>query len=124
MAREIYQGLQHKRPLIDKLLASVQLVEKRVTLQKGKLSSKRFLFTGKMASLDRKQAEMQVQQLGGEIASGVSKELDYLVVGDEGYQNQEKGNKWIKAEKLIEQGAAIQILTEKEFLAMIENYGS
>ena len=43
-----------------------------------------FLFTGKMATMPRKDAEDKVKQLGGVKASSVTKSLHYLVIGDEG----------------------------------------
>ncbi len=115
MAREIVLGLQKRRPLIDKLLKHLQLNEGKIP-QKGPLAGQSFLFTGKMQTMDRSNAEKKVEALGGAIASGVTKDLHFLVIGSEGFKNREKGNKWIKAEKLIEKGASLQIISEEEFL--------
>ncbi len=119
IAREVTEGLKKKKALIQKLLKKLRLIEGKQKQKAGKLSGQSFLFTGTLASMERKKAEEAVENLGGEIASGVSKELKYLVIGSEGYKNREKGNKWIKAEKLIKQGAALQIISEEEFLKMI-----
>ena len=43
-----------------------------------------FLFTGKMATMQRKEAEGNVKASGGSVASGVTAKLHYLVIGDEG----------------------------------------
>ncbi|MFO1462597.1 MAG: NAD-dependent DNA ligase LigA [bacterium] len=119
IAREVVKGLKEKGRTIDKLLKYVSLDE-RGAAKTGKLSGKSFLFTGRLAAMERGEVEKRVEALGGEIAAGVSKELDYLVIGSEGYKNREKGNKWIKAEALIQKGADLKILSEEEFLRMLE----
>lgn len=118
MAREIVQGLFQKEGLIRKLLQFVELIEGE-SKPSGPLSGKSFLFTGKMERIERKEAEKKVRDLGGAIAPGVSHALDFLVIGAGGYRNQEKGNKILKAEKLISEGANVQILSEEQFMQLI-----
>lgn len=48
----------------------------------GILTGKKFLFTGTLPSLTRDDGERLVEEHGGSIASSVSKNLDYLVVGE------------------------------------------
>jgi DNA ligase (NAD+) len=119
IAHEAIEGLKEKQKLISKLLKYIHITEKPVE-KKGTFSGKTFLFTGKLASMERSEAEKKVTDEGGEIASGVTKDLDYLVIGSEGYKNREKGNKWIKAEQLMEKGAKIQIISEEEFLKKVK----
>ncbi|MCX6293348.1 MAG: NAD-dependent DNA ligase LigA, partial [Sphingobacteriales bacterium] len=45
----------------------------------GNLSDQTFLFTGTLSKLKRSEAELQVENLGGKILSGVSSKLNYLV---------------------------------------------
>jgi hypothetical protein len=81
-----------------------------------------FLFTGKMATMPRKDAEDKVKQLGGVKASSVTKGLHYLVIGDEGsplYSGGKKGDKQQKAEQLNAAGANIRIISETAFLQML-----
>jgi hypothetical protein len=81
-----------------------------------------FLFTGKMATMPRKDAEDRVKQLGGVKASSVTKGLHYLVIGDEGsplYSGGKKGDKQVKAEQLNAAGANIRIISETAFLQML-----
>ncbi|WP_406694959.1 BRCT domain-containing protein [Singulisphaera sp. Ch08] len=81
-----------------------------------------FLFTGKMATMPRNEAEAKVRQAGGAIASGVTAKLYYLVIGDEGsplYGNGKKGSKQLKAEDLNNAGANIKIISETAFLKMM-----
>jgi NAD-dependent DNA ligase len=79
-----------------------------------------FLFVGKLASMTREQARALVETRGGTCPSGVSEDLDYLVVGDEEspFYGGPKKPKQLKAEALIDAGARIAILTEGDFLAM------
>ena len=81
-----------------------------------------FLFTGKMASMTRDEAEKQVKERNGTIAGSVSPKLHYLVVGDEGspfYGQGSKGSKQTKAEELNDKGANIRIISETMFLQML-----
>jgi hypothetical protein len=81
-----------------------------------------FLFTGKMATMPRKEAEEKVKQLGGVKASSVTKTLHYLVVGDEGspfFSGGQKGDKQQRAEQLNAAGANIRIISETAFLQML-----
>jgi hypothetical protein len=86
------------------------------------LSNQRYLFTGKMQSMSRSEAEKLVKAAGGAISSAVNGKLDYLVIGDEGspfYGAGRKGSKQLKAEGLIAEGAALKIISETAFLQML-----
>ncbi|MEZ4472569.1 MAG: BRCT domain-containing protein [bacterium] len=81
-----------------------------------------FLFTGKLATMTRSQAEGKVTAAHGTNAGAVTKTLDYLVIGDEGsplYGAGRKGSKQVKAEQLVSQGAALRIISETAFLQML-----
>ena len=77
--------------------------------QKGTALSGTFLFTGSFAIHARKDLEKMVPANGGTLSSSVSKNLNYLVVGDGG------GSKQDKAEAL----GTVKIIDEKTFLAML-----
>jgi len=80
------------------------------------------LFTGKLNTMTRNEAQDKVRTAGGAVASAVNKKLDYLVIGDEGsplYGAGRKGDKQLKAEKLVEEGATIKIISETAFLQML-----
>ncbi len=74
----------------------------------GALEGKTFLFTG-VLSIPRREATRLVLDLGGAVASSVSKRVDYVVAG------KEAGRKRIEADTL-----GISILSEDEFISMIE----
>ena len=76
----------------------------------GNLNGQTFLFTGTLNRLKRSDAEETVENNGGKLLSGVSSKLNYLVVGEDA------GSKLEKAKKI----ASIQILTEDEFIKLIE----
>lgn len=82
-----------------------------------------FLFVGKLSKMTREQARLLVKSLGGSCPSGVSEKLDYLVLGDENsplHGLGDKKPKQLKAEALIDAGAPIAIITEEEFMNMVE----
>jgi DNA ligase (NAD+) len=76
----------------------------------GSLSGKTFLFTGTLTQLKRSAAEAMAEERGGQIVSGVSSKLTYLVVGEDA------GSKLEKAKKL----GTVQILSEAEFLELVK----
>jgi DNA ligase (NAD+) len=129
IADAILGGLEARRELIDALLTHVTVVDlgERAdassdeaggveAAEAGVLGGKSFLFTGALEAFTRKEAEEKVAQYGGVTAAGVSKTLDYLVVGA---GKGAKSSKQKKAEKLLEAGAGLKIITEGEFLALI-----
>lgn len=114
IAQSVVKGLHEKRDLIHKLQKYITITAAPKAAS-HKLGGKSFLFTGTMIAMERKQAQSMVAQHGGVIVSGVSKALDYLVVGDGGGA----GSKLPKAEKLIKEGAPLQIISESQFLKMV-----
>jgi DNA ligase (NAD+) len=76
----------------------------------GNLSDQTFLFTGTLSKLKRSEAELQVENLGGKILSGVSSKLNYLVCGEDA------GSKLEKAKKI----PSIKILSEEDFLNLLK----
>ncbi|MGI9527958.1 MAG: NAD-dependent DNA ligase LigA [Weeksellaceae bacterium] len=74
------------------------------------LNGETFLFTGKLSEFTREEAKEMVEKNGGKIVSSVTKNLKNLVVGENA------GSKLKKANEL----GTVKILTEKEFLALIE----
>ncbi len=75
----------------------------------GVLSGKTFVFTGTLSSMDRPYAQSLVERNGGRATGSVSKKTSYVVAG------REPGSKLTKA-----QGLGVKILTEEEFLELVE----
>lgn len=81
-----------------------------------------FVFTGKLATMTRGEAEGKVKAANGVALSSVTSKLFYLVIGDEGsplYGQGKKGSKQVKAEELNAAGANIRIISETAFLQML-----
>ena len=76
--------------------------------------NKTFLFTGKLKSMKREEAEAKVAALGGKTASSVTRTLSVLV------STSETCAKWTKAQELNGKGANIQFWTEEQFMAELE----
>ncbi len=83
--------------------------EKKQHVTDGNLSGQTFLFTGTLPTLKRSDAESMAEENGGQILSGVSAKLNYLVVGEDA------GSKLDKAKKLN----TVKIISEDEFLKLI-----
>ena len=74
------------------------------------LANKTFLFTGKLSLFTRDEAENMVEKHGGRNISAVSKNLNYLVVGEKA------GSKLKKAQNI----GTIIILDEQQFLDLLK----
>ncbi len=111
LADRIPRGLAEQAALIDDLTTFVDVqIQASVEKVDGPLTGLSFLFTGTLTQMARTEAQNRIVELGGKAASGVSKNLSYLVVGDAG----RAGSKLSKAEKL-----GVRILSESEFMNLI-----
>ncbi|NNC94724.1 MAG: NAD-dependent DNA ligase LigA [Chitinophagales bacterium] len=96
--------------LLDELEELGVNMERKETMNVGNLlQGKSFLFTGSMQKLTRDRAKELVEQNGGKILSSVSKNLNFLVVGEKA------GSKLTKAQGI----ETIEIIDEDSFLKMI-----
>lgn len=77
---------------------------------KHPLTDQVVVFTGKLSSLGRKEAQALVIRLGGSAADEVTARTTMVVVGAEGFPTAEKSQKLRKAEDL-----KLRILSESEF---------
>lgn len=103
--RSFFENEENRR-LVGELVALG--VAGKAALARGPLSGKTFVFTGALDGLSRAQAEKLVESLGGRVASGVSRTVDYVVVG------RDPGEKLIRAREL-----GVPLLTEAEFRALV-----
>ena len=76
----------------------------KIEIEDNPIKNKKFLATGKLQKYKREEIKEIILSKGGEYLSGISKNLDYLIVGEKA------GNKLEKAETL-----GIKILSEEEF---------
>lgn len=81
------------------------------------------VFTGTLQSMVRRDAMQLVVNVGGVCTSSVSKNTSFLVVGDQDYSKFRDGlmsNKMRTAASLLEEGVDIEIVSEREFLRLLE----
>jgi DNA ligase (NAD+) len=91
----LYSWLQDEknRALIERLRQAGVNMQEEQRKSTGPLAGQSFLLTGRLNSMTRPIAEAAIVKLGGSIASGVSKSLNHLIVGEDA------GSKLIKAQK-------------------------
>ena len=88
--------------------AGVNMVSKTV-VSDTRFAGKTFVLTGTLPTMTRAEASAIIEKLGGKVSGSVSKKTSYVLAGDEA------GSKLTKAQKL-----GVQILTEEEFLQMVD----
>lgn len=96
--------------------------EKTVFDTEHPLCGKVCVFTGTLEKMQRKEAMQIVADLGGIPGDSVTKKTNYLVLGNNDYCKtikDGKSSKQKKAEKLILEGADLQIISEQVFYDMI-----
>ncbi len=96
--------------LIEKLKKYGVKTEKEKSSEKQLLDGKTFLFTGGLNNLSRTDASDLVKKKGGMVKSAISKNLDYVVVGEN------PGSKYDKAKKLD-----LNIISEEDFMKLVSD---
>ncbi|RMD90244.1 MAG: NAD-dependent DNA ligase LigA [Calditrichaeota bacterium] len=110
VAESVYQFFHepHNLETIDRLIKSGVRIRELAEPREKKLAGKTFVFTGALQNFTREEAERLVEELGGRAASSVSRNTDYVVVGE---------NPGSKAQRARELG--IPTLSEEEFIQMV-----
>ena len=67
--------------IINSLISFLNVKDFEKKNSRGKFSSKSFMFTGSLEKMSRAEAKVLVENLGGKVASNVSKNLNYLITG-------------------------------------------
>lgn len=97
--------------LVRKLQAlGLNFINSKTAVRETIISNKKFLVTGTLQHHTRNEIHTLIEQNGGLLISAVSKNLDYLIVGESA------GSKLDKAQKI----GSIKIISEDEFLNMIK----
>ena len=105
--QKIIQGLKEKG-----LKFEIKENETNVQNINPNFAGKNFLFTGTLKHFTREQIKEEIEKLGGKNLSSVSKNLDYLIVGEKA------GSKLKKAQEI----PTIKILTEEEFIELKDKF--
>ena len=114
IGHSVYTWLQEpeSHALLERLRAAgLNMREERHTIT-GPLTGQTFLLTGRLSSMTRPVAEETLVALGGTIATGVSKSLSHLIVGEE------PGSKVTKAEK-----AKVPVHDEQWLIELFKEHG-
>lgn len=98
---------KHNKEIIKRLKAAGLSLEAKATAMKGIFTGKTFVLTGTLPSLTREEAKQLIEENGGKVASGVSKNVDIVLVGEDA------GSKLDKAKKL-----GLKIIGEDDFRKM------
>ena len=113
IGQSVYAWLQDEqnRALIERLKQpGVNMTEEQKKVE-GPLAGQTFLLTGRLINMTRPAAEEALILLGGTIASGVSKNLNHLIVGEDA------GSKLAKAQK-----AGVPIHNEQWLIELLAQY--
>jgi len=112
VAESIFQWFKKKKnkDLLEKLnKAGIIIQEKeRIKPKSEKLKGKTFVLTGALKSLTREEAKRKIRENGGDVSESVSRQTDFVVVGEN------PGSKLERAQKL-----GIRTITEEEFLVLL-----
>ncbi len=93
---------------INNLKKILKISNQKKILKKNFFSNKNLVFTGTLNSLSRDEAKYLAKSNGAKILSSISKNTDYLIIGDKAGSKEQKA-------KLL----GIKIIREKEFLNKI-----
>ncbi len=102
---------EENRKIIKRLLDAGITFEKEEKVEEEKpkiFEGLTFVFTGALKSMTRSEAKKKVIELGGKVTESVSRNVDYVVVGEN------PGSKYRKAQQL-----GVKTINEKEFLEML-----
>ncbi|HLX57953.1 MAG TPA: NAD-dependent DNA ligase LigA [Ktedonobacteraceae bacterium] len=113
IGKSVYAWLQveQNRALIERLRELGLNMTEEQKIAEGPLAGQTFLLTGRLSSMTRPAAEEAIIRLGGTIASGVSKNLSHLIVGEDA------GSKLAKAQK-----AGVPIHNEQWLLDLLREH--
>jgi len=115
-SRSVVQGLQVRWPTIAHMLElgfnlEVTPLATEMESVSSPVSGLRVLFTGTMTQGTRDDMKKRARALGATLASGISKNLDLLVIGEK-----PSASKLKKAE-----AAGVRVLAESEYLTFLES---
>ncbi len=110
VSSSVYEFFKHQenQNFISKLIKNGVSIQKNTSKKGTKLTGKSFVLTGTLSSMSRDEAKVKIINEGGKVSSSVSKNTNYVVVGEE------PGSKYDDAKEF-----GVQILSEDEFLKIL-----
>ena len=97
--------------IFDKLLNYIDIVNIKKTSAISPYTDKIIVLTGTLNSMSREEAKQTLHSLGAKVSSSVSKNTDFLIIGDQ------PGSKAKKAKELN-----IPIVSEEEWIGIIQKF--
>jgi DNA ligase (NAD+) len=97
--------------IFDKLLNYINILNLKRTSVVSPYTDKVIVLTGTLNSMSRNEAKQTLQNLGAKVSSSVSKNTDFLIIGDQ------PGSKAKKAKDLN-----IPIISEEEWVSIIQKF--
>ncbi len=107
---EFFKNDENQKIIQRLLEAGITFEEERKEEKPQLLKGLTFVFTGTLRSMSRDQAKQKIIELGGKISDSISKNTDYVVVGEN------PGSKYQKALQI-----GIKLINEEEFLKLIKD---
>lgn len=89
--------------------AGIELEKLELEAAKQPFSGLTFVLTGELKNFSRERAKEKIRELGGNAGSSISKNTNYVIIGEN------PGSKYDKAKKL-----GVKILNEQKFLKLIK----
>ena len=101
---------QHNKKIIERLKKQgLNFSSEKRSVKQNFFTNKTFVLTGTLSSQSREEAGDKIMMFGGKVTSSVSKNTDYLIVGENA------GSKLDKAKKL-----GVAVLEENDFIKHLE----
>ena len=105
---KFFSSVKAKKLIEEFRSSGLNLSQGEKTIKQSPISGKVFIFTGELKSFSRSEACEHVETLGAKCAASISKNIDYVVVGEN------PGSKYQKAKELH-----LNIVTEQDFKKLI-----
>ena len=109
----LYFNTKSNLIIFDKLLNYINILNIKRTSVVSPYTDKVIVLTGSLNSMSRDEAKQTLQSLGAKVSSTVSKNTDFLIIGDQ------PGSKTKKAKELN-----IPIVSEEEWVRIIQKFNS
>ncbi|MFQ5890861.1 MAG: NAD-dependent DNA ligase LigA [Gemmatimonadota bacterium] len=106
----------HNAHALDELLGGLVTIVQPAEAAAGAgagLEGRKFVFTGALSRLSRREAKALVESLGGRVTSSVSRETDFVVAGEA------PGSKLDRARRL-----GVEVLDEDAFVRLLRGHGA
>ena len=107
----LYFNTKSNLIIFDKLLNYINILNIKRTSVLSPYTDKVIVLTGTLNSMSRDEAKQTLQNLGAKVSSSVSKNTDFLIIGDQ------PGSKAKKAKDLN-----IPIISEEEWVSIIQKF--